>query len=542
MPVRGPGGGTSFEDMSHEQMLAWLDRADAGQVQTAAGRLTAAAKAIREIAEELKVRPQWVAWKGEGANAFRTWSADLANSTLRLGDFSEDAATWLTEASGAIARAQASIPRDGARPSRPSSPVPSGTSPELAARAAHEERVRQEAAAQMRKLTQTYAWSATQLNALERPKLPPPPDVIVPRGDEKESRDLARPTSFDPRGQDSSGAAATRTPDALIPVPRAASRAGHHHAAAISFPAPAPPSADHVSPVTAPVTGMAIDSVAAPPEIPLPPTAATAPASGHDQAKGLVPPLPSADLIPPAWGRGTSTQAPGRLGSGPSGPSRTITGTTQARTPTAGPVAPGQTQMPGRSALPSATGRATPTSRMPSSAGHGIVGGRPVTPPAARPTGSIPRGTVVGSGAAPGQSPTTHLPGTTNAPGRGTGRPGPASGRRTPSPDNGIVGGRQIASDGRERTGGQQSKGGVARGGPSGSSPAAATSRRPGGSTVRGGALGAADRREERAGAARVQRQARPTQSDKRGGSTDGAGEGDASQPNSRRSAPPVVE
>lgn len=112
MPVRGPGGGTSFEGMSHEQMLAWLDRADAGQVQAAAGRLTAAAKAIREIAEELKVRPQWVAWKGEGANAFRTWSADLANSTLRLGNFSEDAAKWLTEASGAIAQAQASIPRE----------------------------------------------------------------------------------------------------------------------------------------------------------------------------------------------------------------------------------------------------------------------------------------------------------------------------------------------------------------------------------------------------------------------------------------------
>lgn len=366
MPVRGPGGGTSFEGMSHEQMLAWLDRADAGQVQAAAGRLTAAAKAIREIAEELKVRPQWVAWKGEGANAFRTWSADLANSTLRLGDFSEDAAKWLTEASGAIAQAQASIPREtggGGGTSNSSDAAPAST-PEVAAPAAHEERVREEAAAQMRKLTQTYAWSATQLNALERPKLPPPPDAIVPRGDEKESRDLARPVSFSPRGQDSGSTATARTPDALTPAPHAVSSAGHDHAAAPSSPAPVPPSAGHASPVTAPVTRTAIDSVAAPPEIPLPSTAATAPANGHDQAKGLLPSSPSVNLISPAVGKAPSTQAPGRPGSGSPGPSRSTTGTTQARMPTASPVTPGQTQLPGR-ALPSATGRATPRAACP---------------------------------------------------------------------------------------------------------------------------------------------------------------------------------
>ncbi len=74
-------------------MLAWLDQANAGTVQAAATRLTAAAKEIRKIAEELKVRPQWVEWKGEGADAFRAWTGDLANSTLRLGDFSADSAT-----------------------------------------------------------------------------------------------------------------------------------------------------------------------------------------------------------------------------------------------------------------------------------------------------------------------------------------------------------------------------------------------------------------------------------------------------------------
>ncbi|MEV6535434.1 translation initiation factor IF-2, partial [Streptomyces sp. NPDC051639] len=114
MSGEGAGGATSFEDMSHEQMLAWLDQANAGTVQAAAARLTAAAKEIRKIAEELKVRPQYVEWKGEGADAFRTWTGDLANATLRLGDFGEDSATWLGHASDAIAQAQVSIPRDKA--------------------------------------------------------------------------------------------------------------------------------------------------------------------------------------------------------------------------------------------------------------------------------------------------------------------------------------------------------------------------------------------------------------------------------------------
>ena len=192
MSGKETGGGTSFEDMSHEQMLAWLDQANSGTVQAAADRLVSAAEEIRKIAEELKVRPQWVEWKGEGADAFRTWADDLANSTLRLGDFSEDAAKWLGETSGAIAQAQASIPRDAgsaqanldaarsARNDPDAAAVGAKSASELAALAAHKEEVRQQAAAQMRKLGQTYAWSATQMEALERPKFPPPPKALVP--------------------------------------------------------------------------------------------------------------------------------------------------------------------------------------------------------------------------------------------------------------------------------------------------------------------------------------------------------------------------
>lgn len=203
----GSGGGTPFEGMSHEQMLAWLDQADSGTVQAAAEKLVSAAEEIRKIAEELRIRPQWVEWKGQGADAFRTWAGDLANSALRLADFSGDSGKWLSQASSAIATAQASIPRDlssasanlAAAQAHHNAPdadaVAAKSAAELAAVKAHKEKVRQEAVAEMRKLAQAYDLSATQLDGLERPKFPPPPKAIVPskpRHDDA-GQSLARP-------------------------------------------------------------------------------------------------------------------------------------------------------------------------------------------------------------------------------------------------------------------------------------------------------------------------------------------------------------
>ncbi|MEK8143497.1 hypothetical protein NKH18_19530 [Streptomyces sp. M10(2022)] len=111
MDHKEAGQGTPFDGMSHEEMLAWLDASNSGAIQGASDRLVSAAKEIRKIAEELKVRPQTVEWKGDGADAFRTWSADLANATLRLGAYSEGASKWLAQASDSLATAQAAIPR-----------------------------------------------------------------------------------------------------------------------------------------------------------------------------------------------------------------------------------------------------------------------------------------------------------------------------------------------------------------------------------------------------------------------------------------------
>lgn len=449
MPVRGPGGGTSFEGMSHEQMLAWLDRADAGQVQAAAGRLTAAAKAIREIAEELKVRPQWVAWKGEGANAFRTWSADLANSTLRLGNFSEDAAKWLTEASGAIAQAQASIPREtggGGRASN-SSDTATASTPEAAALAAHEERVREEAAAQMRKLTQTYAWSATQLNALERPKLPPPPKAITP----------------DPTQRIDDDYAATERPVSATPVastPGSAATSTAHRAGAVSstgVPSEPPgaqrvlaPSSDLPREPLSP-THVGIDSATT--QLQRPQTSAEAMSNGPvlDPVKREVP--SSFGTNPPVvgYGRiGPSVLDPGRAVPGSTGSGKAALGPSgpHQRTPVSGPVGPGQSSATGRAPLSSSQASASGAARPPVGGGHGIVGGRPVPPAAGRSTGAIPRGTVVGGENTTGRSPAAQTGGPVNTAGRPASHLGQMGSRRVPAPQGGVVGGRPLPPTG----------------------------------------------------------------------------------------------
>ncbi|MEU0299558.1 hypothetical protein ABZ252_08835 [Streptomyces sp. NPDC006175] len=119
--------------MTHETMLAWLDMANSGAIQGASDRLLSAAKEIRTVANELKGRPQTVEWKGEGADAFRTWSDDPDASAVAQ----KSAETLL----------------------------------------AAKEASRQEAAAEMRKLAQSYALSASQLDGLESGRRATPPVI-----------------------------------------------------------------------------------------------------------------------------------------------------------------------------------------------------------------------------------------------------------------------------------------------------------------------------------------------------------------------------
>lgn len=438
MGDKGKGGGkTSFEGMSHEEMLAWLDQADAGMVLAAAAKLVLVAAEVKKVGEELKTRPQWVSWKGEGADAFRTWSADLANATLRLADYSRGASKWLTEAAGTIGSVQASIPRDTkygqstlskaqanleAAKTTPKDPdsasVTRDSNRDIQTVLAKREAERQEAARQMKKLGESYTLSAEQMDALERPKFPPPPKAVLPpERDDMTSEDRVR----------SGGGTGTAAPDTAGPIGsggRASGSAGQSGgvngqvgAPETSADAPGAPAGGVARPQ--PPTGMEIDSVATLPEAP---TAPSAPASGPPMAGGrpegtaTMPP----GVVPPVTG---STQRPTGPSSGKGRPSPGFRP----------PVASGQTPM--------GTG---PSAQRPATGG-GITGGRPVSPSPGRATGSIPRGAVIGGEGVSGR-------GQAGQP-IGTGRPGAVqggtgSGRRIPGQPDGIVGGRTQGTGG----------------------------------------------------------------------------------------------
>lgn len=456
-------GGTPFESMSHEQMLAWLDQANSGHVQAAADRLVAAATEIRKIADELKVRPQWVRWKGEGATAFRTWSGDLANSTLRLGDFSEESAKWLSRASEAIANAQASIPRDKgaaqgnlaaaqANPNDPDARAVGGKSAdELERIAAGKEKVRQEAAAEMRKLGQAYQLSASQLEGLERPRFRPLPGGMVPMTSDRGRGDT--PTGALPHGGAPGGSSAP-SGGAVLPSPSGMDHprlegAGPRDGGAgpdapdqvQQPPVPSSPDPVAVKPVGVEIdgTGQVLPQAPVSPEGP---PSGIRPDGGTAQPVGTFPPTlgggprmsPSPPNLPgPARAESSrrSTES-GRRSSVP--PSTGRAGPVPGRVPGSGPLLPSVPPNPTSPARP-VVGVPSPASGNPA-AGRaqgrdGIVGGRPVPSAPGGPSSGLPRGTVMGG-------PTAG----TGTGGSGVGQGAATPGQRPMGAHNGIVGGQ----------------------------------------------------------------------------------------------------
>ncbi|WP_327118066.1 hypothetical protein OG206_20305 [Streptomyces sp. NBC_01341] len=389
-------------------MLAWLDKANSGAIQGASDRLLSAATEIRKIAEDLKVRPQTVEWKGEGATAFRTWGADLANATLRLGDYSEGASKWLAQASDALASAQVAIPRtdagaqanlDAAKAARNDPDASAIEKKSLETLLAAKESNRQEAAAEMRRLAQSYQFSASQMDGLEKPVFPPPPGEFVP--DRKET--ISDGETWGSTGSGPGGhSGSSRTT-----YGSSASTSDINGVLGSSIPHGLKVPVHSDTPVD-----MEIDGVAT-----LPPTSSTntvtpsvPPTTGN--AEGVLPP------------RLMNTPRP--FGGGP--------------IPLQGPVAGGKAvsglrppALPGQGGL-----TAGPASRLPREGG--IIGGRPVAQATGRPAGGLPRGTVVGGeGSHAGRAPMGNGAGMGGA---GSSQSGIVGGRRLAGETGGVVGGR----------------------------------------------------------------------------------------------------
>ncbi|MEV6142976.1 hypothetical protein [Streptomyces sp. NPDC051992] len=432
----------TFDNMSHERMLEWLDAARSGEIQGAADRLLSAASEIRKIAEDLKVRPQWVEWKGQGADAFRTWSADLANATLRLGDYSEGASKWLGEASNAIASVQASIPRtEAGAQANLEAALAARNDPDASdvARKSAEtliesgKRNREEAAAQMRRLSQTYTFSSSQMLSLEKPVFPAMPKAIALQG--ADMRDGRQNGLISPESAPASASRGAVHPGV----------SGHRAEATADVTAPAGSvitTPQMVSPSVSRSVDMGIDGVAALPDtLPSPVANPVVPPTGPrpDSLPSLTP-----GMIPPV--APISPSAPHSI----SGGGRT-TGLPRPSVSAPGVTPPG----PG------------PVGRAPGP--NGIIGGRVVPPEPGRSAVGIPRGTVIGNENPRGTAPMGRAPGMGGGVGSGVSPITGGSSRRLAREPGGVMGGSQQQGRGSAHpftAGGS----GLVRGGASGGS------------------------------------------------------------------------
>ncbi|MFE6667719.1 hypothetical protein ACFVFH_29700 [Streptomyces sp. NPDC057697] len=436
----------TFDNMSHEQMLEWLDTARSGEIQGAADRLLTAATEIRKIAEDLKIRPQWVEWKGQGADAFRSWSADLANATLRLGDYSAGASKWLDEASNAIASVQASIPRTeaGARANLEAA-LAARNDPDasdVAKRSAETliesgKRNREEAAAQMRRLSQTYMFASSQMTSLEKPVFPVMPKAIALQG--ADTRDGRQAGQVSPGTAPASASTGEAFPSA----------SGHRAEATAEAPASAGSASatpHMISPSASRSVDMGIDGLTALPDTQPSPVANPAgPPTGPRPDN----PSPTSGIIPLA------------PHGGPSVPRTTSGGAGRTGLPRPPVSAPGVTP-PGPGPLGRAAGP------------NGVTGGRLVPPEPGRSAVGIPRGTVIGNETPRGTAAIGRTPSVGGGVGSGVSPITGGSSRRLAGEPGGVVGGRQPQGLGPARPftpGGSGLVRGAAAGGPTRSGP-----------------------------------------------------------------------
>lgn len=470
-----------------EQLWAMVESADGPTVSGLGDLLTEAAKTIKEIGGDLLNHSLAVEWEGEGGEAFRTWCNQAALTTLSLGDYSENAGKWLGHAADTLheVKPQLELLRNqsvsarsvldahtakatdvGSHDGGPSDSAVTKAKTQYA-------NTRAEAGGLMMKLAQSYTASTEQIHAVEAPKFPELPKqfvpttfygttpVDVPSGHGTAARGVATPrvgqgvaTPERPPGHE---ARAGGSSGGTSPAPQPSVR---HHATDV----PDVPDVPDTLPRHVPdPTNTTIDSVKT---LPSPPAVPSSPSTPPDGPSGPAGRTPSTTVpLPPPFGAGTTLPPDVRGGGG-----RPVY---EGRGPLATPSGPGTStspRVPGRGLSgpfgPGATGDQPGAGRGPigspsARGGNGVTGGRPVSPPAGRPSGALPRGNVIGGtpnqeqpsrgrGAVPGR------PSAGSTPARGNNRTSEGEGAargRMPASSNGIVGGQPRPSRDRGRAG-----------------------------------------------------------------------------------------
>lgn len=133
---------------------------------------------IERIGNDLKGHVTRTTWDGEGGTAFHEWGDDFAKQVLKLANFSGVAGKYMRQAGSDLKTALKGMP-----------PIPEGTMGQCFADADKEkarvealDKVRGQVAGQMEKIASSYRASTWEIQKAELPRLPPPPDKIMPGG------------------------------------------------------------------------------------------------------------------------------------------------------------------------------------------------------------------------------------------------------------------------------------------------------------------------------------------------------------------------
>ncbi|MFF6786186.1 hypothetical protein [Streptomyces sp. NPDC012510] len=417
---------TDFESMTHAQLAAMLDSANAEGAYDLAAKLSKAASTITKIGDDLMTYVKGLEWQGEAGDTFREWGGQTASATLHLGEYAEVASRWMGIVSQAIAEAKAVMPdtsettaaqadlrtaekslaatkEPGARNDPDSRKLAQTAQTDATAAQGRIDAARYEAVQQMRKLAQAYQQSAAQVNSVEPPTFVPPAERLDDRWRQAE---YVSPVGS--QGASGSSAVFTQTGTGRVTSPHATTQVAPH--------GQAQEPADRSEPVSMGIDGLSTLPDSSTPSFPTPP-------SNGPAQRAEAPPATQPGPIPHSFNGGGKQL-------GQSNPGRVPSTTRPPLLPGQGPANGGGARMP----------RET-----------GIVGGRPVPPTSGR-TGGLPRGTVIGGDGTQGRTPM----GRGVTPGMPVGNPnvhqnGVAGGRRLASEGGGVMGGRP-AQPGRSGT------------------------------------------------------------------------------------------
>ena len=354
------------------------------------------AGAVDEVAEDLRTYVKSVPWEGEAGKAFEAWGEQTWKATMLLGDYAAVGGTWMSEAAQTLSEVKKNLPKvdktalgnlDAATKYH-NDPDSQKVSSDARAKLDEDHA---NAVQQMNKLAQAYSLAAFVIKQQEPPSFAPPPEAFVPTGDYYGGSDESW-------SSDSTGGGGGTSGGYVSSARYSSTESRNVPSASVGQLETQTPTPSLSRPVN-----MEIDGVAALPESQLPSVdKPSIPSAGRADAG--TPPVPG--VVPPAFGGGSGGVRP-----------------------------------PGGARPPSLSGQGLlgsgPSARMPRESG--IVGGRPVTPTSGRPSGGIPRGTVVGGEGVHGRPPATGGMGMGGSAGA---QGGISGGRRLAGEAGGVVGAR----------------------------------------------------------------------------------------------------